>query len=188
MLCVEIPQMQCIDLSELIHVLKAFTIVTSEPLNLYRRFLRSVTFDALWLLRWSMHEWRLNPEVEGAQEKCPFPLNRGVRSKEVTNTKIIWRFCRDQILCPLNGGVPAWMQVSQRLHCTRLCRKMGQKLSPKLFHDMIRLRTTKLWPKHFRAPIWQTWITLISRLRQMVKVNLYYVTQVFHLLVVYSSL
>ena len=47
MLCVEIPQMQCIDLSELIHVLKAFTIVTSEPLNSYRRFLRSVTFDAL---------------------------------------------------------------------------------------------------------------------------------------------
>ena len=41
MLCVEFPQMQCIDLSELIHVLKAVTIVTSEPLNLYRRFLRS---------------------------------------------------------------------------------------------------------------------------------------------------
>ena len=27
MLCVEFPQMQCIDLSELIHVLKAVTIV-----------------------------------------------------------------------------------------------------------------------------------------------------------------
>ena len=103
----------------------------------------------------------------GAQKKCPFPLNRGVRSKEVTNTKIIWRFCRDQILCPLNEGVPAWIEVSQRLHCTRLCRKMGQKLTPKLFHDMIRLRTAK-WPKHFGAPIWQTLITLISHLRQTV--------------------
>ena len=78
-----------------------------------------------------IHAWmEVKPWGFGAQKKCPFPLNRGVRSKEVTNTKIIWRFCRDQILCPLNGGVPAWMQVSQRLHCTRLCRKMGQKLSP----------------------------------------------------------
>ena len=32
MLCVEFPQMQWIDLSELIHVLKAVTIVTREPL------------------------------------------------------------------------------------------------------------------------------------------------------------
>ena len=45
MLYVEFLQMQYIDLSELIHVyLKAVTIVTSEPLNLYRRFLWSVTF------------------------------------------------------------------------------------------------------------------------------------------------
>ena len=72
MLCVELPQMQCIDLSELIHVLKAVTIVTSEPLNLYRRFLRSVTFDAL-LISKVIHEWRLNPEVSGPRKNDPFP-------------------------------------------------------------------------------------------------------------------
>ena len=72
MLCVEFPQMQCIDLSELIHVLKAVTIVTSEPLNLYRRFLRSVTFDALLIAK-VIHEWRLNPEVSGSRKNVPFP-------------------------------------------------------------------------------------------------------------------
>ena len=34
MLCVEFPQVQNIDLIELIHVLKAVAIVTSEHLNL----------------------------------------------------------------------------------------------------------------------------------------------------------
>ena len=62
----------------------------------YRRFLWSVTF---WLL------------YEGTKKSCAFPLNRGVPSIEVTNTKITWTFFRDYILCPLDGGVPsvAWV-------------------------------------------------------------------------------
>ena len=50
-------------------------------------------------------EWRLKPG-SATQKKCPFLLNRGVPLKEVTNTKIMWALFRDQILCPLNGGVP----------------------------------------------------------------------------------
>ena len=50
------------------------------------------------------------------QKKCPFPLNRGVPSTEVTDTKkITWAFYifQEQILCLLNGGDP-WMEVCQR--------------------------------------------------------------------------
>ena len=36
-------------------------------------------------------EWRLNLGV-GTLKKYPFPLNRGVPSKEITNTKIMWTF------------------------------------------------------------------------------------------------
>ena len=49
--------------------------------------------------------------------KCPFPLNRGVHTIELTNTKIMRTFFRDQILCPLNGDVP-WTEVSQRRSST----------------------------------------------------------------------
>ena len=53
-------------------------------------------------------------------QKCPFPLNRGVLSIEVTVTKIMWTFFRHQIFvslewrCPLNRGVPM-----ERFHCSR---------------------------------------------------------------------
>ena len=57
-------------------------------------------------------KWRLNL-CFGTQNKCPFPLNRGVPSTEVTNTKIRWPFFRDQILCPLNGDVP-----KEGFHCS----------------------------------------------------------------------
>ena len=57
-------------------------------------------------------EWRLNPSF-GTLNTCPFPLNRGVPSIEVTNTKIKWTFFWDQILCPLNGDVP-----KERFHCS----------------------------------------------------------------------
>ena len=57
-------------------------------------------------------EWRLNWGF-GTQKKCPFPLNRGVPSLEVTNTKIMWTFFRDQILYSLNGRVP-----KERFHCS----------------------------------------------------------------------
>ena len=40
----------------------------------------------------------------GTQKKCPFALNRGVPSIEVTNTKIMWTFFRDRSLRPLNRG------------------------------------------------------------------------------------
>ena len=50
-------------------------------------------------------EARLNPDF-GSQKKCSFSLTRGVSSIEVTNTKMMLTFFQDQILCPLNGGVP----------------------------------------------------------------------------------
>ena len=50
-------------------------------------------------------EWKSKPGF-GTQKTCPFPLNRGVPSTEETDSKIMWTFFRDQILCPLNGGVP----------------------------------------------------------------------------------
>ena len=49
-------------------------------------------------------KWRLNPDF-WTQKKCPFPLNRGVPSTEVTDTKeIMWAFYifQDQILCLLS--------------------------------------------------------------------------------------
>ena len=80
MLCVEFLQLQHIDLSELIHVLKAVAIVTGgELINEW-----SVTF----LIAKVSPEWRLNLGV-GAQKKRPFPLNKGASSKEVTNTKTL---------------------------------------------------------------------------------------------------
>ena len=46
-------------------------------------------------------------------KKVPLSLDRGVPLIETTNTKIIWTFLRDQILCPLNVGVP-WKAVPQK--------------------------------------------------------------------------
>ena len=63
-------------------------------------------------IRCHMNAWRLNMGF-GTQKKCPFPLNSGVPSLGVTDTKIMWTFFCDQSLCPLNGGVPR-MEVSQR--------------------------------------------------------------------------
>ena len=45
--------------------------------------------------------------VLGLRKKCPFPLNRGVPSTDVTGKKIIRIFAWDQILHPLNRGVPS---------------------------------------------------------------------------------
>ena len=65
-------------------------------------------------------EWRVNPGFV-TQKKCPFPLKRRVPTTEVKDTKIMWTFFRDQILCPLNGGV-LWIKVFQRrmFHCIKL--------------------------------------------------------------------
>ena len=45
-------------------------------------------------------------------KKCPFPLNRGVHSIKVTDTKIMSTFSRDQILSPINRDVPKESAVS----------------------------------------------------------------------------
>ena len=62
-------------LTDIVHVLKAVAILTSKHLNLSTIF---VVRAKVWL----------NLGF-GTQKKCPFPLNRGVPSIEVTNTKIM---------------------------------------------------------------------------------------------------
>ena len=107
MLCVKFPQVQYIDFSEIVHVLKAVAVLTSEHLKL------STVFVVIHLLSAKVTpEWRLNPDF-GSQKKCPFSLTRGVSSIEVTNTKMMLTFFQDQLFCPLNGGVP-WVEVCQR--------------------------------------------------------------------------
>ena len=70
-------------LSEIVHVLKAVAIVTFEHLNL------STIFVVSHLLSATMSpEWMLNLGF-GTQKNCPFPQNRSVPSREVTNTKIM---------------------------------------------------------------------------------------------------
>ena len=67
---------------KLIRVLKAVAIVSNKHFNLSLIFLVS----HFWIAKVSP-EWRLNLGLFGTQKKCPFPLNRGVPSKEVTDTK-----------------------------------------------------------------------------------------------------
>ena len=76
MLCVEFPLVQYIDLSEIVHVLKAVAIVTSEHLNLSTIFLLS-----LFLSPKVSPEWRLNQGR--TQKKCSF--NRGTKYKDYEN-------------------------------------------------------------------------------------------------------
>ena len=57
---------QYIDLSELIHVLKVFTVVTSEHLNLSTIFVVNH-----FLIAKVTPERRVNPGF-GTQKKCPF--------------------------------------------------------------------------------------------------------------------
>ena len=84
-LCVEFPQVQYIDLREIVHVLKAVTIVTSVQLN----NLSMIFVVSHFLIAELFPKWRLNPGF-GTQKKCPFPLvKRGVPSIEVANTKIM---------------------------------------------------------------------------------------------------
>ena len=65
MLCVEIQQAQYIDLSEIVHVLKAVAIVTSEHLNLSTVFVVSHLLSAKMSPQWMAVEsgfW--DPEKE----------------------------------------------------------------------------------------------------------------------------
>ena len=79
LLCVEFPQVQCIDLSERVHVVKADVIATSERLYLHVRTLFVCEVSP---------EWRLKLGF-GTKKKCLFPLYRGHPSLEVTDTKIM---------------------------------------------------------------------------------------------------
>ena len=73
-------------------------------------------------------------------QKCPFPLNRGVLSIEVTVTKIMWTFFRHHIFvslewrCPLNRGVPM-----ERFHCSRdKQNRKNERKRKKAFRDWER--------------------------------------------------
>ena len=90
-----------IDLSEIVHFVKVAIFAISVHLNLSTLFVVSH-----FLCAKLSPKWRLNPDF-GSQKECPFPLNRGVRSVGVADTKIMRTLFRDKIiLCPLNGGVP----------------------------------------------------------------------------------
>ena len=110
MLCVEFSQVQCIDLSKVVKVLKAVAIVTSEHLNLLT-FLWTVTF---WMPPWipwmevKCGFWDPGKVSLSPEQRCPF--NRGTPA---TTTKIMWKCFWDQIWCHLTEGVP-WIEVSQR--------------------------------------------------------------------------
>ena len=66
--------MQYIDLSEIVHILKAVAIVTAEHSTLSTLFVVSHLLSAK-----VSPELRLNPSFR-TQKKRPFPLNRGVLS------------------------------------------------------------------------------------------------------------
>ena len=67
MLCVEFPQVQYINVIEMVHVLKAVAIVTSEDLNLSTFVVVSHFLSAK-----ACPEWRLKPGF-GTQKKVSFP-------------------------------------------------------------------------------------------------------------------
>ena len=95
MFFVEFPQVQYIDLSEIVHVLKAVAMMTIEDLNLSTMFV-----DSYFLSAKVSPEWRLNQGF-GTQRSCFFfPLNRRVPSIEVTNTKIMWTFSGSKFCVP----------------------------------------------------------------------------------------
>ena len=89
MLCVEFSQVQCIDLSKIVNVLKAVAIATSEHLNL-------LTF--LWTCSQLLNakvfpEWRSNVGF-GIQVQFPFPPNRSAPSIEVQLSQL-QRLCEN---------------------------------------------------------------------------------------------
>ena len=82
-LYVQFTQVQCIDLSEIVQFMKAISIVTSVQQKKSTLIVVSHVLSAK-----VSPEWRENSGF-GTQKKCPHPLNRGVPSIEVTNTKIM---------------------------------------------------------------------------------------------------
>ena len=84
--------MQYINLSEVVHVLKAVAIVTRVHLNISLIFTISH-----FLIAKVSPEWRLNPGF-GTKKKCLSSLNRGVPSIED-------QICAPEWSCPFNKGV-----------------------------------------------------------------------------------
>ena len=92
--------MYYIYISEIVRVVKADIIAIMVHSNL------STLFVVSHVLRPNLSpEWRLKPGF-GIQKKCPFPLNRGVPSIELADTKnvraAVFFFCSGPRLCLLN--------------------------------------------------------------------------------------
>ena len=95
LLCVEFPQVQYIDLSEIVHVVKADVIVSSERLDLHVRTLFVCEVSP---------EWRLKLGF-GTKKKCPFLLYRGHPSLEVTIQRLCKHFSETKFCVP-------WVELS----------------------------------------------------------------------------
>ena len=80
MLCVEFPQVQYIDVSETLRVLKSCCHCVFLRLKIINDFCGQSPFQCYKM------------SVFWTQKDCPFPLNRGVPSIEVKNTKIMGTF------------------------------------------------------------------------------------------------
>ena len=97
MFCVEFPQVQYIDLNQIVHVLKAVAMVNTEDLHLSTIFVDSYVLSAM-----VFPEWRLNQGF-GTQKSVFFPwicpFNRSNKYKDFVN------ILRDQICVP-------WMVAS----------------------------------------------------------------------------
>ena len=92
--------LQYIDVSEIVQFVKAAFMVISVHLKISTFFVVSHVSS----------EWRLTPGFR-TKKTCPFPLNRGVPSIQVTDIKIMWTSFPDEILCPLYGVVTQGVSI-----------------------------------------------------------------------------
>ena len=97
--------LQYIDVSEIVQFVKAAIMIISVHLKTSTFFVVSHVLSAK-----VSPEWRLNPGFR-TKKTCPFPLNRGVPSIQVTDIKITWTSFSDQILCPLYGVVTQGVSI-----------------------------------------------------------------------------
>ena len=128
MLCAEFPQVQYINVIQMVHVLKAVAIVTGEDLKLSTFVVVSHFLSAK-----VSPEWRLKPGF-GTQKKvslppdqrCPF--NRGNKYKDYVNIFPGPNFVSPEWRCPLYRGVP-----NERFHYKRektVTAQVDQQLFP----------------------------------------------------------
>ena len=97
--------LQYIDVSEIVQFVKAAIMVISVHLKISTFFVVSHVLSAK-----VSPEWRLNPGFR-TKKTCPFPLNRGVPSIQVTDIKIMWTSFLHQILCLLYGVVTQGVSI-----------------------------------------------------------------------------